>query len=533
MRAPRLSPTARLLLTLTWLVASCSGPKATAGSIQIQVSVDAGPRLTRSVPSGSTVQQALAYAGVQLGDLDKVDPPGYTVLTQDATIRVTRVVERFVVETVTVPYERQTIRSEGLPAGETRMLQPGANGQQEITYRVVEEGGVEVSRTPVKTVSVKDSQPEIVLIGAQAAFSPVPIRGSLAYLAGGNAWMMRGDTGSRRPLVVTGDLDGRVFRLSYDGRWLLFTRLPPKGAKGSINSLWVVSTTEAEPRPIDLQVRNVVHFADFSPVLDGSNTVAYSTAEPAAGSPGWQADNDLELVSFTSAGTLYNSRTLIPANAGGQYGWWGASFAWAPEGRRLAYARPDAVGVIDLTVPSLNPLLDIVPFQAPGDWAWVPGLTWSADGRELYLVDHGPATGLESSVASPVFDLVALPTRGGPTLSLAPRAGMFAYPSVSPPTPLPTAEQAALVAFLQAISPLDSQESSYRLVVMDRDGSNRRSLFPPPGEAGLAPQPLNWSPDAARLALIYRGDLWLVDVASGVGQRLTGDGTVTACAWRP
>ncbi len=68
---------------------------------------------------------------------------------------------------------------------------------------------------------------------------------------------------------------------------------------------------------------------------------------------------------------------------------------------------------------------------------------------------------------------------------------------------------------------------------MDRDGSNRVTLFPASGEAGLAPQPIVWSPDASRLGLIYRGDLWIVDASTGVGQRLTGDGQTLAIDWKP
>jgi len=110
---------------------------------------------------------------------------------------------------------------------------------------------------------------------------------------------------------------------------------------------------------------------------------------------------------------------------------------------------------------------------------------------------------------------------------------MFAYPSVSPAQQLPGGEIAYRLAFLQALAPLESQTSTYQLVVMDRDGSNRTTLFPASGEVGLAAQPLTWSPDASRLGLIYRNDLWIVDATSGVGQRLTGDGQTLAVDWKP
>ncbi len=513
------------------LAGACAGPRATAGVIQVSIAVD-GAALSKQVPSGSSVSQALTLAGIKLGELDRADPPGYTVLTEGASIRVTRVAERFVVETSTLPFERQTVRNEGLPEGETRLLQPGANGKQEITYRIVEEQGSEVSRTPVKTIVVQDPVPEIIMVGAQAAFSPVPILGTLAYLSGGNAWILHADTGNRRPILVGADLDGRVFRLSPDGKWLLYTRAASKDAPGIINSLWVVSTIEADAKPIDLKAHNIIHFADFSPTAQGDHTVAYSTVEPSPGSPGWQANNDLYLVSYSSAGFVTESKNILPTNSGGQYGWWGAGFAWAPDGNRLAYARPDGVGVIDLRTPSMAPLLEVVPYQSMGDWAWVPGIAWGNDDRTLYIVDHGIPNGLESPASSPIFDLVALPGLGGPMLTLADRTGMFAYPAVSPPLQMATGEIASRVAFLQALSPIESQGSNYQLAVMDRDGSNRRTLFPPPGETGLAPQQSVWSPDGSQIALTYRGDLWLVDVGTGRGQQITGDGQTTSYDWK-
>ncbi len=524
-------PRLRILLLGPALLAlaACAGPQATAGTITIEALAD-GITHRADVPSGSTVQQALVAAGVGLGPLDRVTPPGYTVLTQDAEIAVTRVSERFEVETVAVPFEHQTIRNESLPVGETRLLQAGSNGIQQVTFRILEEEGVEVSRAPVQTVVVQESLPEIVMIGAQAAYAPLEIEGTLAFLSGGNAWVMRDTSGGRRPLVVTGDLDGRVFRLSPDGQWLLFTRRGDED-RGEINSLWVVSTTQADPEPIDLNVANIVHFADWAPTSPPL-TIAYSTVEPSPSAPGWQANNDLQVLTFNPAGFASRRRVLIEPNSGGQYGWWGTTYAWGTSAV-MAYARADSIGLVELDDPFFSPLLEVTPLQTLGDWAWVPGITWGHDGRSLYFVEHGGPQAIEDPEASPVFNLVGMPGPGAPTLRLAPHTGMFSQPVVSPTFSLPSGEVAYLIAFLQALSPLESADSRYRLFVMDRDGSNVRGLFPPEGEAGLEPQAVVWSPDAARIALVYRGDLWVVDAATGSGQPLTGDGQTTWVDWKP
>ena len=521
-----------LFAILMALQTSCAGPQATASNIALQVQAD-GTITTYAVPSGSTVQQALASAGVPLHELDRVQPPVFTVLTQDTTVQVTRITERFEVESETLPYERQTMRNEALPEGETRLLQPGVNGAQETTYRILEEEGIEVSRTAVKTTVQTEPIPEIIMVGAQASFSPVPVAGTLAYLSGSTAWVMSGDSGSRRPLLLDGKLDGRVFKLSPDGKLLLFSLEGPEDDPEVINTLWAVVISDPDPTPIDLGAENIIHFADFSPAGGETYRVAYSTAEAAAGSPGWQANNDLVVITFASSGRVLDLERVLDASSGGPYGWWGTTFAWSPDGTRLAYARPDGIGVVDLDDAVLDPAVDMTPYQSLGDWAWVPGVAWGQDARTLYFVDHGSPVGLEGEAASPAFDIAAQPSRGAEILRLAERTGMFAYPSVSPAQQMPGGEIAYWLAFLQALAPLESQTSTYQLIVMDRDGSNRTTLFPATGEVGLAPQPVVWSPDASRLGLIYRDDLWIVDASTGVGQRLTGDGQTLAVDWKP
>ncbi len=345
------------------ILSACIGPQAAAGAVSVLVAAD-GEEIRASVPSGSTVVQAIDAAGVTLGELDRLQPPAYTLVTDGTRIEVTRLEESFEVEQVTLPFPQQTLRNEALPEGETRLLQAGENGLQEITYRIVTEEGAEVSRTPVKSQTVVEPKPEILMVGALTAYSPVPIEGTLAYISSGNLWTIAGDSGSRTPLTVAGDADGRILELSPDGAWLAYTRHDPEDAE-EINSLWAVSALGRNPEPFALGVSNVVHFADWSPD-PLALALAYSTVEPRPAAPGWQANNDLNVVTIRTDGESGRAgprRTILAANSGGQYGWWGSSFAWASDAQQLAYARPDGVGVVTLDEPALTPVLEMTPYQ--------------------------------------------------------------------------------------------------------------------------------------------------------------------------
>ncbi len=517
-----------IVLTVTAaLLSSCQLSQAGRAEIKVSIAADGHTR-EASVPSGSTVTQALEAAGISPGELDKSEPPFYTVLSDGDTVKLIRVRETFETETQTIPFDRQMIRNESLPEGQQRLVQPGINGQQEITYRTVLEDGVQTSRSAVKTVVLQEATPEIVMIGAQASFPPLPIPGKLAYLAGGNAWLMDTSTANRRLLVNTADLDGRIFSLSPDGSYLLFTRKSKKPADQQINTLWVVSTKSNTPTPIWLKAANVVHFAAWYP---GGAAVAYSTVEPRSTSPGWQANNDLYKVSIGG-----DPQKVLDASSGGVYGWWGTSFAFSSEGR-LAYSRPDGIGLVIQDGGYLAPLVKITPLQTHSDWAWTPGLAWGGDGKTLYFVDHSPAPAPVTNEESPYFGLDGISLSNDAEMEFTPQVGMFAYPASSP-VRTNGQERAYQVAYLQAIFPDQSETSRYRLVVMDRDGSNRRLLFPSADAAGLEPQTPVWAPDAIQgqvgdfVAVVYQGNLWLVDSGSGQAYQITGDGLITRIDWQ-
>ncbi len=452
------------------------------------------------------------------------------MLNSGDAIKLTRVLEKFQTETQTVPFERQVVRNESLPVGQQRLVQAGVTGQQEVTYRSILEDGVETSRSIVKTVMLQDTTPEIVMVGAQASFAPLPIPGKIAYLAGGNAWIMDTSTANRRLLVNTGDLDGRILSLSPDGGYLLFTRKSKKPADQQINTLWAVSTKSVTPNPIWLKAANVVHFAAWYP--NGSNTVAYSTVEPRGTSPGWQANNDLYKV-----GVGGEPQKFLDANSGGVYGWWGASFAFSGDGR-LAYARPDGIGLVSQDGGYLSPLLKVTPLQTHSDWAWVPGIAWGGDGsKTLYYINHTAAPAPVTDEESPYFDLEATSLANDAKVELTQQVGMFAYLTASPARSNGQ-EKAYSLAYLQAIFPQQSETSRYRLVVMDRDGSNRRVMFPSADSAGLEPQNPVWAPQPIQgqngdfVAVVYQGNLWLIDTGNGQAYQITGDGLITKIDWK-
>ncbi len=529
----------RLLLTvfLVSLATACaplSGPPTAEPAVELVVSITADGQTQRfQLAQAVTAREALALAGIAVSESDRLSIPPFARLSDGDHIVVTRVRETTAVEQVVIPYSSRTVRNESLPAGEQRLVQAGSNGLEELTYRTVYEDGVQTSRSVIRRVVLTQALDEIVMVGAQSAFTAVPITGTLAYLSGGSAWAARGLTSQRLLVAGNGDLDGRVFSLSPDGQFLLYTRAITVTESDLFNQLYVVDVVAGGPRePILLPATNVL-WADWVVLPDSPPTIAYTSALKTDRAPGWQANNDLWLLSWdTNTRTReleFNPLLVLDTSSGGLYGWWGTGFAVSPDYTQIAYARTDGIGVVDLATYQARPMLGFTAYNARSDWAWYPSLRW-ATGGWLYTVTHGAPLGLELPEDSPVFDVTALNVVTEARLDLIARAGMFANPSPSPIDAFGAPQQ---IAYLQAIEPENSPFSHYRLHVMDADGSNARPLFPSDDQAGLTPGAFpTWSPDGRLIAIVSSGNLWLIDPKTGLAQQVTGDSLTVKIDWR-
>ena len=503
------------------LIASCE-LVATGGKINILIQ-DQDAQTKVSVSSGTTVKQALESAGITLNTLDKTDPITTAFLDDDSVITITRVTEKFEYEQTIVPFEQQTVKNESLPEGQSILIQTGANGIQQDTYRILFENGKEVSRTYVSSEITQPARPEILMIGVQTPFTPQPITGLIAYLSAANAWIMDASTINRRLVVATGDLDGRIFSVSPDREWLLFSR--QTGDEGEINSLWLVNLNTDLPEPIPTGVINVVNYADWIP--GRGRTFAYSTVDPVPTPPGWNANNDLQTYAFDDLGNKLENILILDRNSGGMAGWWGSIFEWSHNGSRIAYARPDSIGLVDAEEGALVPLVEFPSYETGSDWAWVPSIQWSADDRSLFTTLIPEQEGGKSQ--NPALSVILLDTKK--VIHLVANCGLFCFPTASPLTE----ESRYEIAYLSAILPDQSQTSRYNLMIMDRDGSNQQKYYPVEGIQGLSPQLLKWSPSWTEdhlIAAVAQGNLIILDTISGTIKQVTGDNSISKVDWK-
>lgn len=498
-----------------------------------------GRERTFQLTDSMTVEEFLRQedVAVEVGEEDRLTPPRFTQLSDGMRITIVRVKTEEECEEETIPFEQERVLNEGLKPGEEKLVQVGENGIQRVCYRITYNDGVAGERSRVGQPTIlKAPVNEIVVVGLETNPEPVPVNGTLVYINNNNAWVIQGSSTNKRPLTTASNLDGLVLSLSPDSRYLIYTA-DPIDEEAFINELWLIETSAIEPVKL---VPTDVLYAEWLP--GQPDTISYSTGEVQPIFPFWDALNNVLLMRIDPAtGQSLNIHELVPESLGGLSGWWGTVYRWSPDGKTLAYVRADSAGIIGED-GTIIPLVEYAPFKLIENRSWRATLSWSWDGQLIATTAHGLPLGSEPPESSPVFDAVVTDKAGTFEAKVVSSAGMWTAPQFSPKRLRPDSQyEYGYIAYLRARDPHNSVNGEYDLVVADRDGSNARVIFPPEGQpggivsqlSGLTARDFTWSPDGRQIAVIFQGNVWIVDVESGVAHQLTFDGQSKYPVWAP
>jgi hypothetical protein len=517
------------LLSVALLAAGCQQEKQETLRVFLTVGANEPAIITLAQPV--TVRELLAQENIELGEDDRVEPSENVTVTDGLNVTVVRVVRDVECEEVSIPFSQQVLLNEAMAPNETRLAQEGREGIRQTCYQVEYVNGVEdlSKRTLVRDVELQEAVDEIVWQGVSPP-PPVAIEGTLAYISNGRAWMIRGNSSTKKQLTTESGLDGRVFDLSPDGRQLVYTRLVEDDEQ-YFNSLWVImNTREREPEEHELIPDNVL-YGEWVPEAD--QMIAYSTSDMRPEPPGWEAHNNLWWIQLDADAEILQAIEVLGESSGGLFGWWGTTFSWAPDGLQVAWARADGVGMVNLDARTFEPLFEFSIYNTYRDWAWVPTLSWSPGSDLLLTTVHAPSLSGDNPEDSPIFDVAVASPDGRLVIDgLVQSAGLWAAPQFSPIVTRSDGNQYGYIAYLQArgAGATGLTSSAYDLVVIDRDGSNPRVLFPESSsDLGLQPQDVAWSPDARHIAFVYQSTLWIVEVETGIAQQITADDASDPC----
>ena len=116
-----------------------------------------------------TVSQAIAAAGIKLGNLDRVSPAIGTVLNDGDTITVQRVTVTRETKVVTLEFPTTEVKDPSLAKGQRKVKTEGVNGTREDAVETVTvDGVVESTKTLSETVTLEPVA-QVVRVGTKVA----------------------------------------------------------------------------------------------------------------------------------------------------------------------------------------------------------------------------------------------------------------------------------------------------------------------------------------------------------------------------
>ncbi|MCY4525031.1 MAG: ubiquitin-like domain-containing protein [Anaerolineaceae bacterium] len=502
MRVTLVKPPA-LLICLALIANSCS-PARQEQDLLVTLVADGAER-SILLPGPTTVSSLLERADIFLGSLDRIEPPLNTMLLDGMRVTLVRVIEQDLCERHEIPF--QVVGSGDYVRGTDQRVQPGLPGEEERCHRVRLEDGIERERVETGRVIIREPVDEIWRADLSPEVKPLSFPGTLVWTSEGNAWLARKDSGQLRQLTREGKLDGKVLALSSDGNSLLFTRHQgdARSAPDS-NRLWLIADLDHPADAIQLLPENVRH-ARWMP--GSASEFGYTDSATETTFSIVRIDPD--------TGEILTFRELLAPNPEGGPQLAETWFNWSGDGNYLSWAQGNTIGMMDMS----GEITALIPDRN------------GEEGRLAICAGHAPNWSPNSR-----FVVTGMGTGDAPTsVTIVDTHGDLLFPLTKNVGPCPAPVWApdrntGLLAYLQARDPEHPlSRAGHDLMIVDRDGSNGRLLFPEAGQPGLAPRQVVWSPDSRRLAFTWQEQLWTVDVDNGDAQPFPFTGSVSGLAW--
>lgn len=235
------------------------------------VSIHADGETVLVMLAGGTVADALVKAGLTCGEEDLLSHEKTAALESGMQITLDRVTNDQVIETVSIDYETEKVKTNDLYVGETKVEQKGEKGEKRLTYSVTYLNGEESERELVSEEVTKEPVNKIVLVGTKVkssfkktASTPTSYKKVIAMTA--TAYSAGGTTATGVPAqwgVVAVDPDviplgTKVYVETADGKYIYGTAVAADtGGAIKGNKIDICVNTHAEAYSFGRRTVNV------------------------------------------------------------------------------------------------------------------------------------------------------------------------------------------------------------------------------------------------------------------------------------
>lgn len=144
-------------------------------AVRVGITADGQTFYTYTV--ARTVAEVLEQAGINPGPQDKITPAPNEPIASDTEIKVSRLKEEITTREVKIAFKTLRREDSSMELGETKVLQEGAEGLKEVTYRYVFQDGKRIKQEKISEKIIKEPMNRVVAYGSTGMVS----RGGKTY----------------------------------------------------------------------------------------------------------------------------------------------------------------------------------------------------------------------------------------------------------------------------------------------------------------------------------------------------------------
>ena len=123
----------------------------------------------------STVKEFMKEKGIKLEKDDDTSVDQSTAITSGMSLSVWRNGKQTMTQEEAIPFETEKIQDADREASFKQVNTPGSNGSKMVTYEIVMQNGIEVSRLAIQTVVTKQPTKQVETVGAKFNYTGGPL----------------------------------------------------------------------------------------------------------------------------------------------------------------------------------------------------------------------------------------------------------------------------------------------------------------------------------------------------------------------
>ena len=150
----------------------------------LEITIEVDGEIIKTFTTALNIKGVLEEKNITLNERDKTFPDLNGLINNNLEIKIIRVKQETIIETISVEPPIEIRKDESLAFGKTKIIEPGKSGEKEQTFLITYENGQEVEKKLVSEKIISHPQQKIIVEGKKISVGNIQIGQASWYAKG-------------------------------------------------------------------------------------------------------------------------------------------------------------------------------------------------------------------------------------------------------------------------------------------------------------------------------------------------------------